>query len=219
LAAARRDVDGVVVVGIDYYQGRLVTRGGTVSTSDGPIRIVDLGSKPWFSDAIGTQVRTLDELNARCVAYSPDRSLLVGGAPSGGIGFWRVNGWVFLRAMQTGPVTDLAFRPDGALLAAATEDGTIDLWEGPQWSRAATIEAHAERCNSVAFSGNGRYLISCGDDGYYRVHDLADGVVVYSEKEDDDRLLSVAVTLDSEVIALRDDSGQLRRYDTAGSLA
>jgi WD40 repeat protein len=66
--------------------------------------------------------------------------------------------------VQTGhesAIVDAAFSPDGALLASLDASGTVVLWdvEGRRVLRHFT--AH-EEAGSLAFSGNGRLLATCG---------------------------------------------------------
>jgi WD40 repeat protein len=191
-----------------------------LAVAGGPIRVVDLARKQWLTGAIRPDVRTLDGPTGRCVAFSGDGRLIAAGSQSGKVAIWSTSDWRLSRDLQSDSgIQDLAFSPDGTFLVAANMSGGVDIWKGPTWTLYLRMDGHDGACNSVAVTGNGKYLLSCGDDGYYLVRRLSDGAMIHSEREDDDRLLSVAVTRDGGTIALRDDSGNLRRFDTRGALA
>lgn len=72
---------------------------------------------------------------------------------------------------------DLAWSPDGKRLAAASSSGRIHLWSeqtlssgNSGWVLETTLRAHSSGVSSLAFSEDGKWLISGGDDGRALVH-------------------------------------------------
>lgn len=64
----------------------------------------------------------------------------------------------------------LAFSPvEESLLAVAGRDGALQLWDVAKQERLATQAAHARGVNSLAFSPDGLYLVSTGNDAMVRL--------------------------------------------------
>ena len=72
-----------------------------------------------------------------------------------------------------GNVTSVAFGPEG-LVATGNYDGTVELWT---YSGAllAVMRSHSYRVTQVAFSNDGRWIVSLGDDKVTRVWDTGMG--------------------------------------------
>jgi WD40 repeat protein/serine/threonine protein kinase len=138
-----------------------------------------------------------DPLSA--VAYSPTGVFAATAAESGEIRLWdtRNDQTAILLAGATGRVRGLAFSPDGSVVAAACSDGAIRLWQIPVRTLALarravdTIpflqdvikplplnpavvlsDAHRGGVNCVAFSPDGRFLVSGGEGGVLRWWDV-----------------------------------------------
>jgi len=75
-------------------------------------------------------------------------------------------------------VYDLAFDPKGRYLAGAGVSEAVYLWDMEKQEEAYALEGHLGRVNCVAFSRDGSYLLSGGDDGTVRVGDLLSGRLV-----------------------------------------
>ena len=69
-------------------------------------------------------------------------------------------------------VTRTAFSPDSKLVAYAMPDGHITLWDVALGVQTAVLRRHMFGTNSVAFSSDGRHLVSGADDRAVIVWDL-----------------------------------------------
>jgi sugar lactone lactonase YvrE len=110
----------------------------------------------------------------RAVRFSPDGSLLASADMGGNIILWDTATWSQARTLsQPGGAAalTLAFTPDGGLLAsaggnpsAAAPDNTICLWDPATGAEVARLPGHTGTVGSIAFSADGRVLISVDDE-------------------------------------------------------
>ena len=68
-------------------------------------------------------------------------------------------------------ITALAFNPDphSALLASASLDSTVRIWDVTAGKQIVAPLRHSDAVWSVAFSQDGRYAVSAGNDGTVRL--------------------------------------------------
>lgn len=137
-----------------------------------------------------------DPLHA--VAYSPTGLFVATAGDTGDVRVWDPkNGqtWIILTG-ALGRINGLAFSPDGGVIAAAGADRTVRLWHLPtdlltarktfeslpfvQRAIRPTLlhpsitlnDAHAAEINCLAFSPDGRHLVSGGENGIIRWWDI-----------------------------------------------
>lgn len=102
------------------------------------------------------------------------------------------------------PLVGLATRPDGNLLALGTADGRIGLWDIADLSRpvlAASIVAHVGQVWSVAFSVDGRKLVSYADDHAAKLWDVGDPTRPLLLSQVGGQVNSVALSSDGTTLA------------------
>jgi WD40 repeat protein len=68
-----------------------------------------------------------------------------------------------------------AFSPDETVLAIGYDNGNIDLWDVGTLELRETLRGHSNSINDLAFSHDGRTLISLSSDGTTRLWDAATG--------------------------------------------
>jgi WD40 repeat protein len=61
-------------------------------------------------------------------------------------------------------IREVRFSPDGKLLAAACQDNFIHLWNTVDGQKAAVLRGHGTYVMSIAFSPDGRTLVSGSAD-------------------------------------------------------
>jgi WD40 repeat protein len=107
-----------------------------------------------------------DETFITDIEFSPDGTLLAGGASNKTIRIWDARNGRVLKTLHTNDIVDsVAFSPDGKLLAGGAKDLSVTLWNTSDWSKVHVIQ-HEKPNNSeipyvptVVFSPDGRYLI------------------------------------------------------------
>lgn len=99
-----------------------------------------------------------------CMTYSPDGRLLAVGGRGDTVKLLRSGDDGHEAELAQAGVRSLAFSPDGSTLACGGRGGEIVLWRGGgRWEPALRLH-HLEEVLAVAFSGDGRRLVS-GDVG------------------------------------------------------
>jgi WD40 repeat protein len=103
----------------------------------------------------------------------------------------------------------LAFSSDGRFLASASENnsgvcGAVTIWEMPAGKQIITLRGHSSEVNCVAFSPDGRRLISASSDGTVRIWELATGHTTLTLRGHSRDIFSVAFSPDGCRIASTD---------------
>lgn len=124
----------------------------------------------------------------RALSFSPDGDVLASGDESKTIHLWDVKGGTRLATFKvpTGGIYALAFSPNGNLLASGHSDGTIRLWDATkteerwwdaigQYLPSLILNGHKAKVTRLAFSPDGKTLISGSRDGTLRAWDTLSG--------------------------------------------
>ncbi len=135
------------------------------------------------------------------------------------------DGQVFLSNRQlpsaAGQATSGALSADGKLLAVASWDGnndhppTITVRRADDgFHDAQTLTGHTLSVNSLAFSPDGRFLVSGSDDRTIRIWSLNNGSTVAELRGHSDMVLGLAYTPDGRTLASASQDGTVRLWDT-----
>jgi RNA polymerase sigma factor (sigma-70 family) len=134
------------------------------------IRIYDL--------ATGKTLRSIQNDTAwtMSLVFSPDGGLLASAANNGFVRVWETTTGRLLRTMRIyadqRSIAVLAFSPDGRMLAVAGVDGVVRLAEVATGSIRRTFLGHRGPVEAVAFTPDGRSLISGSEDTTALVWDV-----------------------------------------------
>jgi WD40 repeat protein len=156
------------------------------------------------------------------VAWSADgRTLAAGGGGvddkgrhfPGEIRLWDVvAGKATVLQKDLGVVYSVAFSPDGKTVAA-NQYTAVKLWDVATGAEKGAWQGHTAAVKKVAFSGDGRLLVSVGRDRAVRLWDVASGQEVAALRGHIEAVLAVALTPDGRTLASGGEDGSIRVWD------
>lgn len=122
------------------------------------------------------------------LAFSPDSKTLASGDTGNTMRLWDMNTGTSRATFKisTSSFHALTFSPNGKLLASGSYDGKVRLWDATVKKREGlstfggytamlTIRGHKNRVSALAFSPDGKTLITAGRSGSIRVWDTTTG--------------------------------------------
>jgi RNA polymerase sigma factor (sigma-70 family) len=138
--------------------------GKTLASAESRAKTVKL-----WEVATGKELKTLEGHNGsvRGVALSPDGKTLASSGGDGQVKLWDVSTGKEKASLkwQTYGRHPLTFSPDGKLLATTGGDShNVMLWDAKTGKDLVTLD-HTAPVWSVAFSGDGKTIVTAGDDG------------------------------------------------------
>jgi WD40 repeat protein/uncharacterized caspase-like protein len=150
--------------------GRMIVSG----SADNTVKLWDVDS--------GKLLRSFAEQEyiVGAVAFSPD-GLIVSAGDVRGVGgatkFWEPDSGKEARSFEGSRYSDksLAFSPDGSFfIRAGDSDGAIEVWDTARGKLRRTLSGNTA-IHSVAFSPDGRFILSGDEDGALRLWDAFSG--------------------------------------------
>jgi WD40 repeat protein len=102
------------------------------------------------------------------VAFSSDGRLIITGSRDYSARIWETASGRLLTILEghEGPILAVSFSPDGEQILTGSLDRTARLWETRSGKLLATFQEHNAECvESVNFSPNGCYAITCDSNG------------------------------------------------------
>jgi WD40 repeat protein len=123
-------------------------------------------------------------------------------------------------------IGSLAFSPDGTLLASGDPDNVVRLWDPKTGSKLGEFVPPTSQRTSMryshfwtgistlAFSGDGKTLVSGGGDNYVRVWDVQTGVLHASRADAVTGVTSVDISSDGNAVAYLGDTAWLWQFKT-----
>ena len=126
------------------------------------------------------------EAEVQAVTFSPDGNRLISGDLGGTINEWSLEtGKTLLSWQHEGGVLALALSPDGRRLATSGTaiDRTIQVWDADTGAGIAALRGHDAEIWSVAFSPDGKRIVSGSKDRTVRIWDAASGTELLSIRQ------------------------------------
>ncbi len=124
-----------------------------------------------------------------------------------------------MEGLHAGAIWDLAVNPVTGDTASASSDRSISIWDMATGEGYAPPEqqGHTNIIRAVAYSPNGRYLVSGGNDALVVLYDLEDNVAIPLARHTA-RVNSVAFNQAGTQIVSADEAGIILVWDTQGNL-
>ncbi len=197
--------------------------GGKVLASGGADRTVRL-----WNLATGTEVRqdvTLrgpankDRVNG--MAFSPGGKYLAAAAEERQVILWEADalGRVRVHPIAEGPAHAVAFSPDGKWLAAATgrllRPGFVRTWSVADGKEVRVFKGHSRGVSCLAFSADGKRLISGSFDGTLKVWDTSTGEALSTVAGSNAGIRAFVLAPAGDVAAFADVENHLKFWKTA----
>ncbi len=111
---------------------------------------------------------------------------------------------VCLAPGHTSTINDIAYHSGGQLIATASGDRTVRLWS-PDGVLLATITGHPAGVSAVAFTPDGRSLVTGGEDGHLKIFHVATRRELIDIPTPFQAIRRVSISPDSRQIALIGD--------------
>lgn len=152
------------------------------------------------------------------VALSPDGRLIAAGDSSGYIEFWHSEtGRPTGKPLRTllDQVWSIGFSPDGARIVSGGSHSTkhVRIWNVSTGELVFALAGHVDLVRSVAYSSDGRMIVTGSYDGTVRLWDALTGVSLELLSGHNDRILSVAVTPDGHSVVSASTKSAIRVWD------
>jgi len=175
-------------------------------SDDNTLKLWDISS--------GREIRTLKghSDNVNSVAFSPDGKYTLSGSKDRTIKLWEISSGREIRSfnLHSGYVKAVAFSPDGGYAISGSDDRyfgkhftepttTLKLWDISSGRETCSFEGHSGWVTSVAFSPDGKYILSGSSDNTLKLWgEISSGREIRSFEGHSDDVRSVAFSLDGK---------------------
>jgi len=152
------------------------------------------------------------------IAVSPDGKTAASCYRTGFCKIWDIASGKEIQTIRG--VYPVTFSPDGELLVVTEQNGTIRVWDFETKKEIKVLSGHTESVNSIAFSPDGKTLISgSGDlrekDSTIKLWDIEKGTEIRTLTGHGKRVISVAFSPDGSTIVSGSQDSTIRLWDVA----
>jgi WD40 repeat protein len=181
-----------------WVDGMLFSPDGTTLAiaTEGTLQVLDVGT--------GKELFHVTNVAAGCPTYSPDGKKLFAGREDT-VRAWETASWKEVARVEgapSGPIWNLIVSTDGKQ-AAATGSHMLQVWDLANQNSRREYEGHRGEVLCLAFSPDGKTVVSGSDDGYLCIWDRTTGRLRH-RAEHKGQILCVAVSPDGKTVASGD---------------
>ncbi|KAJ1650914.1 U3 snoRNP protein [Dispira simplex] len=149
-------------------------------------------------------------------AYLPATQMLVVAFKQGILGLWQLPTMSQLQTLNVAkaPIDTVALNPTGEWIGlASAEIGQLVVWEWQSESYVLKQQGHSYDVNSLAYSPDGQYVVTGGDDAKVKVWNVSTGFCFVTFADHEAPVTAVAFTKNGQVVISASTDGTVRAYD------
>ncbi|MDG2224528.1 MAG: protein kinase [Rubripirellula sp.] len=178
---------------------------------DGRVHVWRKGQRKPFR----TMQAFADESEVSVVEFSPDGKLLLASSRfANKLKIWSTETWREIESLVASDCDDLAFSPDGRWLAFC--DGRdVVLWDVEKGTLARPFPEHSITVHGLAFSKDGRLLVTACEDRKLRVWNPDAGTVLRTIAGHASSIRQVTFSPDDQTLISGDDEGVIKFWNLA----
>jgi len=162
------------------------------------------------------EIKVADD-DIMAITFSPDGKCIAAGSHKGNITILNIQ--PLRLVLKTGgeicrPLRSLAFTPDGKYLFAGDEHGNLSIFNRKTGKRKKKIRAQEDWLNSIDFSPDGNYFLTCSCDNTARIWRRQDLSVIRSHDCGSDVLMA-KFSPGGQIFACATESGAILLWGTS----
>ncbi|KAI8855000.1 WD40-repeat-containing domain protein [Chytridium lagenaria] len=184
-------------------------------------RVISQGKK-WYGDSDHKWV--LDEKHyfnqnhskVSSVDYNSRTNIVVVGFHSGVFGIWELTDFsnVHILSISQSRVDTVSINPSGEWLAfGCSKFGQLLVWEWQSESYVLKQQGHHHHMNCIAYSQDGQYIVTGGDDGKVKLWNTQTGFCFVTFSEHTGPVRAVEFTKKGQVVFSCSVDGTVRAFD------
>ena len=156
--------------------------------------------------------------SARCAAFHPKSNLLVVGFSNGVFGLYEMPDFICIHTLSISQKDiDYVTINDSAewLAFGASKLGQLLVWEWQSESYILKQQGHFDTINALAYSPDGRQIVTAADDGKVKVWDTESGFCVVTLSEHTSGVTACEFAKKASVVFTASLDGSVRAWDLA----
>lgn len=188
------------------------------ASADGTLKVWDAGR--------GAEVRSLKGHGCfvSCVAYDPSGKCIVSGDVNGTLRIWNAATGAEVHSFigHTNQVNCVSYSPDGKRIVSGTGDrgtpgpgmaGALTVWDAATGAEILSLKGHTLRVSGVAYSPDGKRIVSASWDQTFTVWDADTGTELLTFKAHANKISAVSFSPDSKQLVSASWDQTLKVWD------